>query len=406
MAANKRLLGLGLQSIAISAGLLIFANECADAAQNCPDRSSTIELCPGPPVKMTGGEVLFNPGEAIPEDAFRAETLRARKDMVHGGSASYVIYADLQSIEPVQHSYFGYDLYIHRKTGTDRQVYFMRLQARPIGNFPDDTRPVPFTLIHGDQKEEASVELPLHSFGVDQFVHSTTTVKDSPIPVDLTSGETIEVKLKNEHRLRLHVDVNAVRTERRIGPAHPSNWDQDGIVFESQTRTTVPPVQDGYTILRVRLKPKPFAALSNSMGVLQPDKEHDRLNISVPYRVDLGGESNELQFAVKIRFTPSFWALLTAVVLGAAVGGMIAALLSDRKVSRRTLAKSWIAGIGLACIAELLAMIVATAKSKFTLFGVDLDPWQLLPASALGALVAVYGSRKLLKDGKLLGLSL
>jgi len=98
-----------------------------------------------------------------------------------------------------------------------------------------------------------------------------------------------------------------------------------------------------------------------------------------------------LEIPVPIRFKPSFWSLLLAVVVGSLLGAVFARLVS-------TQATKWYKAFSVAVIAalivEVVGMLLVSAKSEFRLFNIDLDPYQLSPALVVGAFVGVYGFRK------------
>jgi len=102
-----------------------------------------------------------------------------------------------------------------------------------------------------------------------------------------------------------------------------------------------------------------------------------------------------LPVSVSVRFKPSIWGLILAVLLGSLFGSVLYQLY--QRISKQDSNVSWYAlyGLGLAAgvIAEFLALVLVMGNSQFRLLGFELDPYQLLPAGLIGALIALVGCR-------------
>jgi hypothetical protein len=142
----------------------------------------------------------------------------------------------------------------------------------------------------------------------------------------------------------------------------------------------------------VQLRSNAWHALGASIFPLAADQPHETMTLYVNYDTP-GGIPSTLEIPVAIRFKPSFWSLLLAVLIGAIAGSLLAQLV--RKSGAPTM--RWYVAFGIAlfasAIAEVLGLVLVYGGSEFRLFGLQLDPYQLLPVVAVGALVGLAGFR-------------
>jgi hypothetical protein len=81
-----------------------------------------------------------------------------------------------------------------------------------------------------------------------------------------------------------------------------------------------------------------------------------------------------------------------SVFVGAIAGSLLAQL-GKTSVDGMKWYKAFVVALLCAGIAEVLGIMLVYGGSEFRLFGFELDPYQLLPVGAIGALVGLVGFR-------------
>lgn len=233
--------------------------------------------------------------------------------------------------------------------------------------------------------EEGTIRIPLFNVS---YAKPILEYDSSMSEVGLSGESPVEIGLTNtlpDLPVGLYKDLT-------VDSRTPSLW-------EGQPQATLQLPRSG-TLLRpgqklnsgivLLLKPNPWHALSTSIFPLAPDKSHETVIVHLNYDTP-GGVPGTLEIPVAIRFKPSFWSLLFAVLAGGLIGALFSQLLSAPQTKWY---KAFVIAIVAALIAEAAGIVLVYAKSEFRLFGVELDPYQLLPALLCGILVGMYGCRK------------
>jgi len=285
--------------------------------------------------------------------------------------------------------YFVYEFYVQAKSSQQPggQGCSVRVQGLPSGTFVDQMGDVAFRVDDDGRLEDGTIRIPLYN------TVSTKQILDRQVPslaeVSLSGESSIEIGISNtlpDLQVGLYKDI-AVHSER------PDLWQdppQAVLQLPRPGPALLQPGQKLATGILLTLNPKPWRALGTSMFPLASEKPHATLTLHLNYDTP-GGIPGTLEIPVPIRFRPSFWSLLFAVVVGSLLGAVFARLVS-------TQATKWYKAFSVAVIAALLVevvgMLLVSAKSEFRLFNIDLDPYQLSPALVVGAFVGVYGFRK------------
>ena len=81
------------------------------------------------------------------------------------------------------------------------------------------------------------------------------------------------------------------------------------------------------------------------------------------------------------------------MLVGAIVGSLLAQLIKKSNGDGLKWYKAFAVALLASGIAEVLGIIMVYGGSEFRLFGFELDPYQLLPVAAVGALVGLVGFR-------------
>jgi hypothetical protein len=287
----------------------------------------------------------------------------------------YVAVVDPDTILSVpRYNAFAFEVSIRRMSQANAIWYVYNVRAEPVGKFADVLASVSFTIRDGRQESVGTVKLPLHS----SFYEGDLLRKqESPaiLEIKVSDGKrptmTFQNKLEN---LSIHV------TNVEVRPACDRCWDD---AKPEKVDINIRPAASAVVPLNIKLNP--LSAMMSTAFVLRKESPQDLLSVTVTYNVDQGGMPKEKQFDVPVRFSPSIWQLVVAVIIGGIVGTLLKRVL-DREVTKIT----WgLAGriILLAAAAEFFAAVAASFDSKLILLSFDMDPRQVIPAVLLAIVV-------------------
>ena len=342
-------------------------------------------------VTVEGGSVRFKVGSCSLDTSADAQS---RQGMLSDETHGYLVYVDLANSPPPNLGSFVYSFIVQPKIPPGARACQFLVRAQPTGNFIDQIAEVTYYVSEGNQSETSSIRIPVHSAR-----YSKPILESHPLEpigkVGLRSETTILLSLAN-----LLPDIPLeMGSEVRVVPENPGNWKKAA----QAPRATIelPPAQKNIlgagqkidTAIHLVLDPDPWHALGASMFPLEKGKPHETIHVNFDYRVPGGGAAT-LEIPVPVRFTPSFWSLLVAVLIGSAAGSLAGYWLLGGSAGRPWYVALLI-GLFFGCLAELIGMVlVGYGNSSLRLFGFDLDPFQILPTLLVGALVGVAGFRK------------
>jgi hypothetical protein len=343
-------------------------------------------------ITVEGGNVRFRVGSCSLDNPV---DLQKRQEMPVDETTHYFVYLDLSNSGRTNFGYFVYRFVVQPKEPQSYQVCAFAVQAFSTGSFIDQIAEVPFHVGEVNQTEDGSIHIPVHSLSF-----SKALIESHPpqrlCKVSLSSETPILLNLTNLLQ-DLPVEVGS---DIRVVPESPENW-KAGSQFPRATLQL--PTAQGNVLragdkldigIRLVLNPDPWHALGASIFPIEPEKPHEVIHLSLDYRA-LGGTAATLQIPVPIRYAPSFWDLLVAVLVGSLVGSIGGRFLPQPTGKQPA---RWFVGVAsgfvFAVLAEGLGMILVLAKSNFRLFAFELDPYQMLPAALIGALVGLAGFRR------------
>jgi hypothetical protein len=150
-----------------------------------------------------------------------------------------------------------------------------------------------------------------------------------------------------------------------------------------------------YDRLIVTLAPDLWQTLSKALFSRPTAEKGEILKASVDYVASLGLrdrrlDTETLSVEIPVRFIPWWPLLFLAVTAGTLFGSLIPVLVKKQRRWRdwpAAFVASWITAI----LGELLAMLLVWSNSEFRLFGLVLDPFQLLPSVFIGILAGIFG---------------
>lgn len=334
------------------------------------------------------GHVHFKPSSCEVEATASPLNLQ---QMSREETPTYSLFVDVNKTSLFYGS-FVYEFYVARKSTTPpAQMCAFRVQANPSGTFVDQMAEVGFHVKEGLRpQEDGTITIPLHNSSYKQPILQAQPPKPFA-NVNLSGKYPVPIKISNLLP-GLQVSVNGITAT----PDNGSYWQvppQADLHFSTPGTTALQPGQTLDTGIEVTLVPNRWRSLGASMFPIAPDKAQETVHLSINFNTP-GGIPGTLEVPLPVRFKPSFWNLAVAVLIGALVGSGIGAFLPKRD-SDAPLAwyKAMLVAVGLGIIAEALGLILVNGNSEFRLLGFELDPYQLLPASLVGALVGLMGFR-------------
>lgn len=335
---------------------------------------------------LSDGRVHFKPSSCDVEPAPSPENVQQMSQAT--GTSHYSLLVDINKTSFFYGS-FVYPFYVARASATPQlQMCVFRVQATPSGVFADQMADVTVHIKDdAGQIEDGSVTIPLHNSSYRQPI--LRAEPPTPFASVILSGQyPIAVKISNLLH-DLPVSLNGIR----LSADNPQEWQvQPQGKFNLSRPGALQPGQTLDAGVEVTLVPNRWHALSASIFPIAPDKAQETVHLSIDFNTP-GGIPGTLEVPIPLRFKPSFWNLAFAVLIGALVGNAVGLLFPADK-DRLKWYQAMPIAIGLGIIAEVVGMILVSGNSEFRLFGFELDPYQLLPASLIGILVGLAGFRR------------
>jgi hypothetical protein len=344
------------------------------------------------PAKVPGGEVRFNTIVASPADKL------PEPDQVVS-TPHYKVYADLDGITYRPHGFFSYTIYVIPKPGVEGNPTRFTVNGEPVGTFPVQKAVVEFVISEGGNEEKNWISLPVS--GTDATGYLVTPSWTEPEDVELP-GET-EIPLLLQNALP-EWPVSVVGVQQ---PSRKKVWSKVRLSFmdseenEFKEFDILPgrPVNDRVVL---RLKPNSAQALTQLFFSRAGGSVHEKVVATLDYRAPWGVPGS-LAIEIPVRFVPWPPLLFLAVAVGTLLGSVIPILTGQRRRSRWP--RAFTASLLIAIVMELLAIVLQSHDSQFRLLGVELDPFQLLPAMLIGIFMGLLGFRSLdilkkILDGK------
>lgn len=276
---------------------------------------------------------------------------------------------------------------------------------RPTGTFEDQDRTVEFKVTCDGVEEKESVKIPVFCLSGGDFLESSLDGKANdgePLKLQIGSEERIWVNLQNRIEMPIEIFAPVVRTNRDdlwqeppeanlMPPGAPGKDDLPSIRLAQKS------VAGQAILVTVRSRYLPALKEATFPYFFDPSHPesgiHEQLVVQIPYRNSLNVPRVE-ELRIPIRFHPWFGQLLLVTSLGAVCGSLLRSLLNRKKTTNSTLAVM-ISAVLSSWGAQLIAMILYNNNSKVRIIGLEIDPFQLSSATALGFLFGVLGIKSL-----------
>jgi hypothetical protein len=335
---------------------------------------------------LPDGKVQFEPGPCDPQTgAFATTQLQTQAE-----TEKYMVFTDITNIKHGNGD-FVYEFFVKSKTPGSALVCRFRVPAVPTGSFADAMGTVKFHVGDGLNLEEGTIKIPLYSIRnpkiLDGRLSKPSVDAQNPlVSVNLTGETPIEITVSSkleDLQLGLYKDIKP-RLER------PQNWQSSTATLDGSN--VLEPGHDA--VISLKLVPNAWHALGTSIFPIEQKKPHEVITVRVNYDTP-GGIPDSIDVEVPVRFRPSIWSLLLAVMLGAGLGTLLARLLPSKSDGEPVeWYKAYLVSLVAAGLAEIVGIILVSGGSEFRFFQFELDPYQILPAVLVGALVGLAGIRK------------
>jgi hypothetical protein len=298
------------------------------------------------------------------------------------GDQAFRLYIDLGSIQTITFNAFTLSAYLVDERENPPKTYKYDVTGNPTGNFRDEATRVVFHIKSGNGSSDGWISMPVYSAVKSNLLVVPT--QKSPFPASVSKSNPIQLLLQNLPDT-LTVQVTEVSAQS------PCSWCWTQIKSPVTEKNPLN-IDGGSSVpLEIDFLAKSVPALLHSALIIQPDKPHDTVTLTVTYHTEPGGADRKQMIPVEIRFTPTFWALALVLACGILLGLGARYLLTGKlgQTDNETAFHAILFAIVFVTIAEFVGVLMTSyGESKLVLFGIDLDPRQVFPAFVLAILVS------------------
>lgn len=332
-------------------------------------------------VKLPDGEFQFN---VHPAEAIAALPFPPDGENVQGArTQSYLVYADMDGVHLSKYNYFHYAIYLRPRGAAASGIVKYFVQGLPVGSFADRLADVQFTIKAQGIEEPGVIRLPIFSLTSRSYVECSPFTK--PVEVTFAGQRFIPLAIKNTIGLPV-----IIKDTSEVVQHNTDLWQKIQLVGGNRQvlhEVEIAPGATSTSELGLLVVPRPAQAFANSFLPLARQPVHEQISINLDYTTR-GGAPHSIDIDMPIRFKPWPPTLLVAVVIGAVVGSLIPVLGTH---SFAGWPRAALIAILMGILAELVGMVLVANDSQFRLLGLDLDPYQVMPAFLIGGLVGLFG---------------
>lgn len=304
---------------------------------------------------------------------------RRQRNILRATTASYNVWIDPDAIQKEKFDIrFNYEFYAQLRSGGP--IRRIDVEATPKGAFEDRYVLARFQLIEGQQKEDGQITLPVFGETVADSLAGETDRQDA----FLANPKTFDLPLKNLSNSWLEI--------REVRASGDGDLWQSVTVDRKGAPIRVEMKQTSGDQLKVTLKPNVVQAFVRALTPRSQDAIDDTITAYVTYDTR-ARRGRQYSIKIPVRFVPWMPQLFLIVIVGAFVGSFVPKSARGKKWTERMAAFGSV--VPVAVLAELLAMVLKATKTGITLFGFDLDPFQLPTAGIIGVFVGMAGYRSL-----------
>jgi hypothetical protein len=339
-------------------------------------------------LRVEGGEVQFRASGPRPLASLPID--RDGRNVQTAQTPHFMVYADLDSIEYADRgSYFRYQLYVEPRPGTAGGLEQLTVKGSPVGSFLPQMADIDFTLGSGAASEPGTITLPVFSLDEPKYLSLEDWGEPAPLEVELPGGRQVPLHLKN----LLHLPVRVVDIRQ---PSRRDVWRELALRpadAQSFKPFQISPVSKADDRLVLDLHPGLGATLEALFSRAR-NKPHETVQASLTCATPWDGlPQQDLAITLPVRFVPWPPLLFLSVLIGTLLGSSLPVLLGRRQLSNWP--RAFLLSLLVAFVAEVIAMVLVQFDSQFRLLGLELDPFQLLPAALIGILMGLLGFKSL-----------
>jgi len=294
---------------------------------------------------------------------------------------AFRLYVDVDSIQQVRFNAFTLTAYLTGAREAEGAAYKFQITGNPTGSFRDAPVRVPFHVKTGSGSIPGGITMPVYNAAKTDLL--VADKQSEPIYVSVSGSSAIRIRLSN-----VADSLPILVTDVAVSEDCPKCWTQVSSTVNEKSPLIVDPGTSAN--LPFDLSPNSIPALLQGALVINRDAPHDTLSVTLTYHTVPGGADRRQTVPAKVRFGPGLFGLALALCGGVALGLAARYVLTDKfgKENERTV-HAILSALVLALVAEFVGvMLTSYGESKLVLFGLDIDPRQLLPAFILAILVS------------------
>ena len=294
------------------------------------------------------------------------------------------------ALKSVEHAganqYLTYEFLVWRNSG-DRETTQIQFNLTTTGSFADFFKDVPFTVTDGVATALGELNIPVHPLDpTPQCRMAAPAPKSGPLPVFLSGDTDFIVSLDCGDAASIPRLVSL--RGPRVG--HRAYW--ESVVFESQywgqEGPSAPLPTKSFDLLKATVTPNVLAAVGARFRRLNvKDDPDDTIVFDLTYAIQPGGREIPLKIEIPIVFFPFVKVIAGSLSSGVALGWGASCLLMlgvGQSKSWKDAGRALLLGLLLAVIAYTLALLAYSANCRLQLFGLELNPSDVLVLFALG----------------------
>jgi hypothetical protein len=353
-----------------------------------PGLAVSLELAP---IELeNGAKIKFDKNDCEPIDAL--PFAKGDENVNHVQLPHYDLYFRIEDIVPKKSfGFIRYRFYVKPKA-PDEGVKECVISGRPSGSFHPQLADV--NLYVGEEaagRDSATIHLPI--LGLTSPDYLTYPHWTEPEKIEIGHENEIDLQLQN-----LLADW-PIRISAVSQPSRKEIWQQAELLVKGQKEFAPFDIPTGGVSkdrLVLKLSPNSGRALLNALFSRNLKGDPENVTVSLEYTAQLGLkdlEKETLVIPVPVRFVPWPPLLIFVLILGTLLGSLIPLTTGQRRKADWLHAFS--ASLPTAILAWLIAILLVQNNSEFRLLGFALDPFQLLPAALIGALLGLQGFRSL-----------
>jgi hypothetical protein len=292
----------------------------------------------------------------------------------------------LKNIEhAVASQFFTYEFLVWRNSG-DRETTQVLFNVTSTGSFADFFKDIPFAVIEGAGQASGSINLPVHSLDPAPVCRpAALPTSASPLRVFL-SGDT-------EYTVSLQCpDAASVpKLVQMSGPSgHGAYWKRLGYEspYYGPSGPAKPLTAKSFNLLQATLTPNVLAAVGARFRRFSVrDSPDDTVVFDLAYAIQPAGLEIPMKIEIPVVFYPFISVIagaLSAGVLLGWIGSMLLLLVGSKAKPAKTAIGAFVLGLVLSVIAYALLLLADSANCRVELFGLKVNPADVLVLFALG----------------------